>query len=248
MAKTYKALLKAGKEYRLKIEEEPARRTPETGGAGVDDGHALKLPIETFRTLRHNILAACPVCKTPALLFSGAAPKEGNSTVLVNFARSLAAGGEQVILVDGNLENPTLHKLLDMGNHEGVSELLRWKGDGGQLVKATRFNNLSLVSAGSSGPALSCPFERAVVHSLIEALRPVSDWVLFDSSPINASNDGVVISSEVDGVVLILRAEKTRWEVAQNAVHRLRGAGGNVVGVVLNRRRMPIPGWIYRRL
>ncbi len=248
MAKTYEALLKAGEEYRLKPEEEPERRTPEIGKTGVDDGYALALPIGTFRTLRHNVLTARAFCRSPALLFSSAAPKEGNSTVLVTFARSLAAGGERVILVDGNLENPALHKLLDMENHEGLSDLLRWKGDGAQLLKATRFRNLSLVSAGSSGPALSCPFEPAVVRSLIEALRPISDWVLFDSPPLNTSNDGVVIASEVDGVVLVLRAEKTRWEVAQHAVRRLKSTGSNVVGVVLNRRKMPIPGWIYRRL
>jgi Mrp family chromosome partitioning ATPase len=76
----------------------------------------------------------------------------------------------------------------------------------------------------------------------------MAEWMLFDSPAINASGDALAIASKVDGVVLVVLSDKTRREVAQSAVRRLEAARAKVLGVVLNRRKMPIPEWIYKRL
>jgi capsular exopolysaccharide synthesis family protein len=248
MANTYEALLRAGEECRLTLPEKEPPTDVRMPGTGEEDARVTTLPIEDYGALRQNIVTVCGPHKTKVLLFSGVMPKDGASTVLVNFARCLAAGGERVALVDGNLRNPALHNPLGAENTEGVSELLRRERDPAQLVKATRYKNISLVSAGAYWPGFSCPIEPGLIRAFIGYLRPMADWVLFDSSPINTCNDAVALSSEVDGVVLVVRAEKTRWEAAEHAAQKLKNAGGNIVGVVLNGRRMPIPGWIYRRL
>jgi Mrp family chromosome partitioning ATPase len=91
-------------------------------------------------------------------------------------------------------------------------------------------------------------FESASISALIEEMRKEADWVLLTAPPVNAYNDAVALAKKVDGVVLVLEAEQTRWEVAQSAKERLEDARANILGVVLNNRKFHIPGWIYRRL
>jgi Mrp family chromosome partitioning ATPase len=140
-----------------------------------------------------------------------------------------------------------LHVLTGDDRREGFGECLRQRREAREFVKATKFENVSLISAGIDGSP-SCLLDSFELDFFIDQMREIADWVLFDTPPINVSNDALALASKVDGVVLVLRAEKTRWEVAQHAVERLEGAGANVVGVILNRRRMPIPDWLYRRL
>ena len=84
-----------------------------------------------------------------------------------------------------------------------------------------------------------------------DVLLQLSDrcaWVLCDCAPSTLYNDAAVLATKLDGIILTVRAESTRWEVAETAKRRLEQAGGNIIGMVLNRRRMHIPGWLYKIL
>jgi len=75
-----------------------------------------------------------------------------------------------------------------------------------------------------------------------------ADWILIDTPPISISSDAIAIAAKADGVIMVIKAEKTRWEVAQNTKQRIEGGNGNIIGVVLNGRRFYIPKWLYQRL
>jgi hypothetical protein len=81
-----------------------------------------------------------------------------------------------------------------------------------------------------------------------ENLRQKFELVLIDSPPLSVSPDGIAISSRVDGVVLVLEAEKTRWPVVENLKDQILKSGGNLLGIVFNKRRFYIPESIYRRI
>jgi protein-tyrosine kinase len=70
--------------------------------------------------------------------------------------------------------------------------------------------------------------------------------VLFDSAPANSYMDSIALAGKVDGVVMVLQSEKTRWEVAQFIRERLESGNGNILGVILNKRRFYIPRWLYK--
>ena len=76
----------------------------------------------------------------------------------------------------------------------------------------------------------------------------IAKRILVDSPPATTSTDGLAISSKVDGVVLVVEAEKTRWPVAETVRDRIKSSGGNILGIVLNKRRYYIPEWIYKKL
>jgi len=202
---------------------------------------------EEYNRLRQNILAALPELKTRALLFTSSTAGEEAAKVLAAFGRVLARSGERVLLVDTDLRGPTLHRLFGMDGGPGVAQLFSGKGELVAAMKRTETEGLLMVTAGRPVANPFSLLESASIDALIESMRREADWVLLTAPPVNAYNDTVALAKKVDGVVLVVEAEKTRWEVARSAVERLEDARANILGVVLNNRKLHIPGWIYKR-
>jgi capsular exopolysaccharide synthesis family protein len=203
---------------------------------------------EEYTRLRQSIVAATPELKTRALLFTSSTAGEEAATVLAAFGRMLARSGERVLLVDTDLRGPMLQGLFSMDGGPGVAQLFTGKDEVLAVMKRTETEGLFVVTAGSPVDNPSSLFESAGISTLIEEMRKQADWVLLTSPPVNAYNDAVALAKKVDGVVLVVEAEQTRWEVAESAKERLEDARANILGVVLNNRKFHIPGWIYRRL
>ncbi len=198
--------------------------------------------------LKYNILRVNSGKRMKALLFSSSNRGEGTSTIVINFAMSLAADGESVLLVDGNLRNPSLHAAFGLEKDNGLTDLLLGKEALAETIKETNLGNLSVITSGNFHPNPFVIFESGLLPSQVEAMKAGNDWVLFDSPPICPFNDAGAIAAHVDGVILVVEAEKTRWEVGENARKWIEGGNGTVLGVVLNKRRYHIPAWIYRKL
>lgn len=253
MSRTFDALQKA-KEFQLTLEEQTApnraeaeKRDEPTTTRRVAK-HANIAVMETFRLLKYNILNADQLGSHKTIVFSSSVRNEGSSTILVNFARTLAADGESVLVVDANFQNPVLHQLFGAGRKDGLAEALNGRVDVGQCVKASTTENISVMCAGAGVPAGSHQQQSKAMGFLIEQLRSRAEWMLFDSPPVTISDDALVLGSKVDGVVLVVLADKTRREVTKQAVQMLESARARILGVVLNKRQIPIPGWLYRRL
>jgi capsular exopolysaccharide synthesis family protein len=214
------------------------------------NGHA-PIParaVEEYNHLKQSIVTLTPEMTQRALLFASATDGEGNSNVIANFSIVLAAAGEKLLLVDANLRNPVLHDLFGADKDHGFAELLSGQQTLEQVIKPTYLPNLSLITAGSLPQNPSPLFAPAKLDPVIREMKTHAEWVLFDAPAVNAFNDGVALGLKTDGAVLVVRAEKTRWEVAQNARERLQAGKANILGVILNDRKLHIPNWIYKRL
>jgi capsular exopolysaccharide synthesis family protein len=265
MAKTYEAMIKA--------EEEAQKKETDDGGPLHSEipspvGHgrwtvAHRLPRsgrehtpEEYSRLKLNILSENPDAKIKSLLFSSPAGGEGTSTVLTDFAILLASQGEKVLLVDANFRSPSLHERFHLGSDNGLAELLLQKSTLQQVIKETGVRNLSVITNGMAdrGPSTvdDGPFNPENLSNAIapylEKMKEEMDWVLFDAPPVNYFDEALALSGKVDGVVMVIQAEKTRWEVAQSAKQRLEDSGGRILGVVLNKRRFYIPEWLYETI
>ena len=91
-------------------------------------------------------------------------------------------------------------------------------------------------------------FHSPTLKEFLERMRQQFDFILIDSPAAALSSDGIFISRCVDGVVLIFEADKTRWQVAENVKDQIIQSGGNVLGIVFNKRRYYIPEFIYKKL
>jgi len=249
VAKTFEALMRAEKENKRRLEEI----------AAFEQRPLLKQPVrakltfpsqisEEYQRIKYNILNSKSGKQIKALLFTSPTKGEGNSTVIINFAMTLASEGDRVLLVDADLRNPSFHHVFNLERKKGLSELFLGKSTLLDVIKGTPFNNLFIITCGVAYSDPLSVFESHSLSSYIEEMKQHADWVLFDAPPINSSNDAITLGAKVDGVVMVVEAEKTRWEVAENAKQRIESAKGTVLGVVLNNRKFYIPEWLYKTL
>jgi capsular exopolysaccharide synthesis family protein len=242
MSKTYEALMKAEKE---------GKRGPLPDGYGKGSkgreprtsDHQL---MKAYYRLKQNILRSDADKNMKTLLFSSCTKGEGNSTVLINFAMMLSSEGEKVLLVDTNLRSPSFHEIFNLNREDGVTELLLNKKTLQEVIKKTDYPNLFVITSGTPHSNPPILLESDSLDSLIRVMKSIVDWVLFDSPPVNSFDDSMALADRMDGVVMVIQAEKTRSELAQSAKQQLENAGGNILGVVLNKRRFYIPRWLYK--
>jgi capsular exopolysaccharide synthesis family protein len=249
MGKTFEALVKAEKESRLRREE----LAPFDPRVNLQPYAPLRLSVsqqasEEYQGLKHNLRSLLPQANSKVLMFVSSTHGEGTSTVVATFGTVLACSGESVLLVDANLRKPSLHDMFGVERAGGLTEVLLGSAEVKYVTKNTRFSNLSIVTGGvpPSNPSLALG-SKSVCY-MIDRLKSQADWILLDAPPVNEFTDAMALCSEIDGTVLVVQAEKTKWEVALRAKQRLDDAKTTVVGVVLNKRKLHIPEWVYKLL
>ncbi|HYA42085.1 MAG TPA: CpsD/CapB family tyrosine-protein kinase [Syntrophobacteraceae bacterium] len=178
--------------------------------------------------------------------FIGAKEREGTSTIVREFSRVAAdLIGNSVLLLDADRQHPT------QDHFYNIKQACSWI----DVLKSGRPSTDSFHRVGESKLFISpcCNSASATPEifdsrfdSLCQILRTHFDLVVIDSAPLTISPDGLAIASKVDGIVLVVEAEKTRWQTVRQARDNISRVGGNILGVVLNKRRFYIPQSIYK--
>lgn len=199
---------------------------------------------EAFRVLRTGIQFSAVDQPRRALLVTSSTPLDGKSTISANLAVVLAQAGNRVLLVDADLRRSTQHELFDLPNKRGLTDLLlELDLNNGQdearfmvedIAQMTRVEGLFLLTSGRVPPNPSELLGSVKLHHLINLLRQQFDYLVFDSPPVLSVTDSVVLSTQVDGVILVLRANKSRRAYTRQMVQTLRDVKANLIGVVLN--------------
>ena len=201
---------------------------------------------EAYRALRTNIQFSSVDRPVRTLLVTSSDPAEGKSITLANLAVVMAQSGRSVIVVDSDLRRPTQHKIFGLNNHHGLSNAtLESSSSLLEYIQPTQIENLRIVTSGPlpPNPADLLGSERMV--AIIEELKSRADLVLFDSPPVLAVTDAAVLSTKVDGVLLVHNAGHTRCAMARRAVEELRRVDANLLGVVLNRLSLRRGSYYY---
>ena len=250
MSKIYEALKKAEKERSVAGDETVLQPSPiEPSPRPSVDGALPPTIAEEYRKMCNAINVRNPNKKVKDIVVTCSVHGEGVSSVSRDFACALIQGGqEKVLLVDANLRNPVLHDAFGLERRGGLVELLSGSASGPEVIKPTNFSGLFVITSGQPAeePSRLLNSDR-LKEALAEWNREYS-YVLFDSCPVLNYVDTVILSHLVDGVVLVVQAGKTRWEVVRRAQDTLNNAKAVVLGVVLNRRQYVIPKLIYKRL
>jgi len=206
------------------------------------------LAVEEYRKMKYKILGNGHEKTIKTILFCSSHRGEGTSTVFVNFGQTLAGEGYRVLLVDANLRHPTLHRLFQLEQENGLTDLCFGNDNLETVIKNTMWNNLRVVTSGNSYNNPAAAFESEFLDASIEKMKIQGDWVLFDSPPLHSCSDAMALAGKVEGVVLVVESERTRREVIQQYKDRLEKNGAHILGVVLNKRKFYIPKFVYNRL
>lgn len=190
---------------------------------------------EAYRTLRTNLYFSSLDRALETLVVTSAASGDGKSTTLANLAVIMSQGEKRTILVDADLRKPSLHKLFGVSNNQGLTTMaVEDSALAEPPLVETGLDNLWLLPSGPLPPNPAEILGSRRMEEIIAALKARADVILFDAPPAIAVTDAAVLGTKVDGVLLVIRAGKTRREHAQRAKELLERVKVRVVGAVLN--------------
>ena len=195
-----------------------------------------KSPVaEAYRVLRTNLNFAALDRPFQTLLVTSPGPEEGKSTTIANLAVVLAQSGVPTLLVDCDLRKPMVHKIFQLDNGRGLTNLLvdREASPAG-YVRETAVPGLSVLTSGPLPPNPTELLSSRRMAELIEELKKAYRMILFDSPPVVAVADAAILAAKVDGVLLVVRSHKSRNDMALEAKNLLDKASANILGVVVN--------------
>jgi Mrp family chromosome partitioning ATPase len=193
-----------------------------------------------------RVEALLPDVNKKVIQFVGSHKGEGTSVIVRQFAAISAFKMQKsVLILDTDGINPVQHDLFNVHWENSLDDVIT---NGGPIERAyCQVADPKLFVCLVSGNSL--PSSQVLNgNGLWGAFRTRFDLVLIDSPPLEESPDALALVRKADGVVLVMEAEKTRWPVVQELRDSIIQHGGKVLGVVLNKRRYYIPGWIYKRL
>ena len=192
-----------------------------------------KSPIsEAYRTLRTNIQFSSIDKKIKTIVVTSADMSEGKTTTVTNLAETFAQAGNRVIVVDADLRRPRVHKLFNLENQQGLTNVLAVQTELKQAIASA----CSDVHVMTSGPVPPNPSELLGSEKMKELVRVLSehyDIVLFDTPPVNAVTDAAILSTVVDGVILAVASGKTDIEGGKRAMKSLQAVNANLLGAVM---------------
>ena len=190
---------------------------------------------EAYRHLRTSLLFSSAGRPPQSILVTSSQPSEGKTTTAVNTAITLAQAGTDVVIIDCDLRRPRLHSYFDLENTKGLTNYLSGERNTENLIKQCR--DLPTLKVITSGPIPPNPTELLSsneMKNLLTFLRGRYKHIVIDSPPAISFTDAAILSTVVDGVVLVAMANKSSIHLMRRFKQRLATLGARIYGVVLN--------------
>ena len=189
---------------------------------------------ESFRSLRTNLELSVPDKTISAFVVTSAGASEGKSTVISNLAIAYAQFGMKVLLVDGDMRKPTIHKMFSTPKKPGLANMITKRSKMDESIFKTEIDNLYVMPAGSLPPNPSELLGSKAMKELFAQLRKQFDKIFFDAPPLMAVTDAALMGSMTDGVLLVARAGEAQKEVVVHLQQEMKNTKITIVGTVLN--------------
>lgn len=180
-----------------------------------------------------------------SLLVTSARPSEGKSTTATFLARNFAKLGMNVLLVDGDLRNPSLHRILRAESGVGITNYLTGSATMAELVQATDQPNLSFIPCGPLPPNPAELLAGATIRAMISEAEAGFDLLIVDGPPVMGLADAPLLASAVAGTVLVIEAGQTRRGLAKAAIRRLALGNARILGGILSKFNVRSAGYGY---
>lgn len=213
-----------------------AKLSPEAPFAMIVSNAPTSVEAEAFRSLRSALM----LCDSPPRKFTitSSAPGDGKTSLLTNLAISYAQSGLRTLLIDSDMRRPALTRFFKFDDHNGLAQLLGQEGltpeDVWASIHPTVVERLHILP---SGPSPSDPAERLGSDRLVQIVQWAEsryDRILFDAPPILAASDAAILSRVLDGVLFVVRADKSDRRATTAACNTLGRMNCHALGVIVN--------------
>ncbi len=192
---------------------------------------------EALRIVRTNLQFCSADKDVKTILITSSIPGEGKSFISANLATAFAQNGSKVLLIDCDLRKGRLHRIFGLGNENGLSNLLfddvetKYK----EYIRNTHVSNLYLLSSGTVPPNPSELLDSNKNKKLLNILRNQFDYIICDGTPIGGLTDSIVMTKNVDKVVIVCAVNYTKVEQLENTKKSLQNIDADLAGVIVNK-------------
>jgi capsular exopolysaccharide synthesis family protein len=193
---------------------------------------------EAYRSIRTSILLSSSGNPPKTIAVSSPNPGEGKTTTVMNTAIVLAQTGARVIIIDADMRKPRIHKVFGKENGVGLSSFLSGNAELEAVVQKSKIPDLYYIPSGPIPPNPSELLGSVLFKKMIEGLGSRFHYLIIDSPPLLAFSDSVIISTNVDGVVMVVIGGKTPRETLKRSKEVLLQVDARILGVVINRARI----------
>src|ERR1041384_5786275 len=201
---------------------------------------------ESYRALRTSLLLTSLGTPPKAILVTSALPQEGNTTTSVNTAIVLAQKGSRVLIIDADMRRPSVHKALGMGPRTGLSNVLTGSAQLHQaIVRSTVVPTLYIMTAGTPPPNPAELLASSNMRDVLNELREQYDHIVIDTPPTLSVTDAVLLSTNADSVVLVIRSGQTTRQALRRARDLLVRVNARIAGVLLNAADLKSADYYY---
>lgn len=190
---------------------------------------------EAYYSLRTALQFSTPDGAPSSMLITSARPAEGKSTTAYAIALNLARVGRRVLLVDGDLRNPSMHRVVGVENERGMSNLLSGSADLVSVVQRTSLENLFFIPCGPLPPNPAELWGGDRLRQVLAEARNNFDHVVIDGPPVLGFADSPLLAAAVGGVVFVVESRGTRRGQARGALRRLSVGRAHLLGLVLSK-------------
>lgn len=197
---------------------------------GPNSSFAVK---EAYNSIRTNLLFSQHGEKCPVFVVTSPTANNGKTINSVNLAVSFAQMGKKTLLIDGDMRNPTIHRMFSQTAKNGLSEILAGLTDS-ITVSKTDIDNLSILTSGKIPPNPAELLASPRMDKLLDFVKEHYDYVFIDTPPINLVTDATVFAQKATGYVVIIKTDVTRTPELRNTVSIIENIGGNILGFLIN--------------
>jgi polysaccharide biosynthesis transport protein len=211
----------------------------------VDSMKMFSAAAEAYRMLRTSILLSTAGHPPKTMMVTSGQPGDGKTTTVFNVALALTQLKAEVVVVDCDMRKPRIHKLLQLTKSEGLSTYLASGGDINRFISRTPVPHLSVLPCGYVPPNPSELISSESMKDLLRSLGEKFDYVVIDSPPLFSVSDSLILSTLVDGVILVIKSGQSKSELVRRASQSLSAVGARVLGVTLNNVSASKDGYDY---
>ncbi|WP_304942515.1 CpsD/CapB family tyrosine-protein kinase [Vallitalea guaymasensis] len=206
-----------------------------------------KSPIsESYRMLRTNLHYLNIDKENKSIVVTSSNPGEGKTTTMANLAITMSQAGQKVLLVECDLRKPRVHKTFGIDNTQGLVNIIVEKKPVKDVLHSLEsIPNLDIITSGPIPPDPTELLESSIMKELVNKFREEYDVVLFDAPPVCSVTDAAILSSLVDGVILVIASGETNIESAKLAKKLLEKVNASILGVVLSKADISKSGGYY---
>jgi len=213
----------------------------------ADSMKVFSAAAEAYRMLRTSILLSTAGHPPKTIMITSGQPGDGKTTTVFNIALALTQLKTEVLVVDCDMRKPNIHKLLQVQKGEGLSTLLARGGDPDKFICRTPVRRLSILTCGYVPPNPSELISSETMKELLRSLGERFDYVIIDAPPMISVSDPIILSTLVDGVILVVKSGESKGESLRRACQDLSTVGARILGVTLNNLNIRKDGYDYYR-